>query len=915
MARTNLCPNPSLKNDATGWFGGGVRVTGSTGMSRSTAFQNAGTSSTAPRATVTAGLTYRFSAYVKGTGGGSSGNANINWYSGGVYLSSAPGQGWAVTTGNVTRIESGAQVAPAGADQGLLNITGVDAQVEITALLYEQTDQLFEFFDGDSGGCSWTGTAGNSTSTNPVGDSGGDTPPPDAGNQDSDEAAITQGWGTPIWQSEFTNPAELHSGIWGLYDGPGHGGNGTRDPERISYTDGLLRIQGQAGGSSGGMAHQVSQQYGRWEARMRAYSLGGTGQQYHPVLIIWPDSEDWPDDGEYDFLECNVGESVGAYIHYPHPSNGGVLQQEHATNSSVQIADWHNYAIDWQSTGITGYIDGVQWYHYANGAGPAGRRNIQSMPSGSMRIQLDNFGGSPHKPANMDIEWMRVYDNDSVASSGSIGPVGIPSANQGGFVGFGSTVVGNRFRMYLNNTAGAVTTTPSFWDQTAGAASGKLLGRNRVGANTSVTVAETSTSNTYDSMLGQWISDPFTSSGTVQGGWQWCVAGFESNVAADIKMAGVVKVVSNDGSVVRGIFSDAIMAGEMGTVNSSFIITIGGNTPVAAQVGDRLVVELGYRATNTVPTSYSMTLRYGGTSTTDLEAGLLSPTDDTALQSRSPWVEFADAAIKALFTGQTITGTGIASAEAVGGLLVTQPPTRAITTAGAIASAEAMGTVLVHAEAAIIAPAGLGPETFGTAVLTNQVNDSTGIPSAEAIGSHRVRRLSDLVLDAGIPSAEAFGSVVLVHFEQLLPTGITSAELFGDTQVEDPARRLFPFGIVSAEQFGFAALKYRVRTKSIESGEAFGLGVVKGAVWKLVQPTRVERWRLGDDSWNVIYVTNVVGLTVYGDDSGLATIENPKAEQISSSKYVWQGGHDNITSDQAIRDLWMAHGYQVEMSY
>src|SRR4051812_46003046 len=210
MARTNLCPNPSLKNDATGWFGGGVRVTGSTGMSRATAFQNAGATSTAPRATVTAGLTYRFSAYVKGTGGASSGNANINWYSGGAYLSSAPGQGWTVTAGNVTRIESGAQVAPAGADQGLLNITGVDAQVEVTALLYEQTSSLFEFFDGDSGGCSWTGTSGNSTSTNPVGDSGGDTPPPDPGNQDSDEAAITQGWGTPIWQSEFTNPSELN---------------------------------------------------------------------------------------------------------------------------------------------------------------------------------------------------------------------------------------------------------------------------------------------------------------------------------------------------------------------------------------------------------------------------------------------------------------------------------------------------------------------------------------------------------------------------------------------------------------------------------------------------------------------------------------------------------------------------------
>src|SRR3954469_19196553 len=452
MARTNLCPNPSLKNDATGWFGGGVRVTGSTGMARATAFQNAGTTDTAPRATVTAGLTYRFSAYVKGTGGGSSGNANINWYSGGAYLSSAPGQGWSVTTGQVTRIESGAQVAPVGADQGLLNITGVDAQVEVTAVLYEQTSQLFEFFDGDSGGCTWNGTAGNSTSVNPVGDSGGDTPPPDPGQQGSDEAAITQGWGNPIWQSDFAPGTEgqLTDGTWGLYDGPGHAGNGTRDPERISITGGVLRLQGTSGGSGAGMAHRVvKRRYGRWEARMRAYSTGGTNgqEQWHPVLIVWPDSDNWPVDGEYDFIESDVGDSAGANIHYPHPSAPPV-QQEQFSDSSKQMSDYHNYAIDWQPTGITGYIDGVQWYHVSGGAGPAGRSNIQAMPSGHLTVQLDNFGGSPHRPANMDVDWVRIYDNTSVASNNTITCTGIPApgAGQAPFGSFGTALGRARLR-------------------------------------------------------------------------------------------------------------------------------------------------------------------------------------------------------------------------------------------------------------------------------------------------------------------------------------------------------------------------------------------------------------------------------------------------------------------------------------
>jgi hypothetical protein len=911
MARTNLCPNPSLKNDATGWFGGGVRVTGSTGMARATAFQNAGTTDTLPRATVTAGLTYRFSAYVKGTGGGSSGNANINWYSGGAYLSSAPGQGWSVTTGQVTRIESGAQVAPAGADQGLLNITGVDAQVEVTAVLYEQTSSLFEFFDGDSGGCSWNGTAGNSTSTNPVGDSGGDTPPPDPGGG-SDEAAITQGWGTPIWQSDFSPGTEgqLTDNTWGLYDGPGHAGNGTRDPERISITDGVLRLQGTSGGSGAGMAHRVvKRRYGRWEARMRAYSTGGTAgqKQWHPVLIVWPDSDNWPVDGEYDFIESDVGDTAGANIHYPHPNLP--VQQEQFTDSSKQMSDYHNYAIDWQPSGITGYIDGVQWYHVSGGGGPNGRSNIQNMPSGHLTVQLDNFGGSPHRPANMDVDWVRIYDNTSVASNNAITCTGIPSANQGGFVGFGAATVGNRFRLYLNNTASAVSVTPAAWEQTAGAAASKLLGRNRVGANTSVTVAETSTSNTFDSLLGQWISDPFTSSGTVQGGWQWCLAANESDVAADVKMAAVIRVVSGDGTTVRGLFADTLMSGELGTIINAFVLSAPAGTPVAAQVGDRLVIEIGYRATNTSTTSYSATLRYGGT------AGDVEQDDvGAAITTKSAWVQFADGAVKALFTGQTISTTGIPSSEAVGGTVVTVPPTRALSAVGGIASTEVVPSPVVHAEAAIIAPAGIAAGGFGTAAVSNGVVE-TSIPSEEAIGSHRVRRLSDLVVDLGIPSGETFGVLVVVHFQAIAPAGLTSAEAFGNTQVEDPARKLFPFSILSAEQFGIPLLKFRLRSKSIESAEAFGLPTLKVGRWKLVQPTRIERWRLGDDSWNVIYVTNVVGLTVYGDNSGLSTIENPKTEQVAGAQYVWQGGHDNITEDQAIRDLWLANGYQVEMSY
>lgn len=167
MVRTNLCPNPGLKNNATGWSGpgGSARVTGVTGMLRTTGFSAGVTNLQPPRAAVTVGLSYRFSAYVKGNGGASTGTCNINWYSTGGYLSSSTAQAWSVADGSVVRVDSLAATAPATAVEALLTIEGIDAGVIVTAVLYEQATTLGTYFDGDSTGGTWTGTSGNSTST------------------------------------------------------------------------------------------------------------------------------------------------------------------------------------------------------------------------------------------------------------------------------------------------------------------------------------------------------------------------------------------------------------------------------------------------------------------------------------------------------------------------------------------------------------------------------------------------------------------------------------------------------------------------------------------------------------------------------------------------------------------------------
>jgi hypothetical protein len=132
--------------------------------------------------------------------------------------------------------------------------------------------------------------------------------------------------------------------------------------------------------------------------------------EYHPVAIVWPTSDKWPDDGEYDFMENGQpgAAQAEAYLHYPHSSSVSV-QQEHATKAGVDLSQWHNFAFEWTSTGIKGYIDGVLWFSYAGGAITGTRKNIQDMPSGHLTLQLDAFAASGLTPATMEIDWVRVY--------------------------------------------------------------------------------------------------------------------------------------------------------------------------------------------------------------------------------------------------------------------------------------------------------------------------------------------------------------------------------------------------------------------------------------------------------------------------------------------------------------------------
>ncbi|MCE0764133.1 glycoside hydrolase family 16 protein [Pseudonocardia kujensis] len=214
-------------------------------------------------------------------------------------------------------------------------------------------------------------------------------------------AADKFGWGSPNRADEFD--AGSSKDEWGIYDGAGHAGNGTRSPAAISVLDGLLTITGDPSGQSGGMAWNPGQMYGRWEGCVR--SPAGSND-LHSLLLLWPDAENWPEGGEVDFMEISDPDrrSVDGFLHY------GADNSQETASVDVDATRWHAFAVEWTAEHIAYFVDGEEWFVTTEKS---------HLPPGPMHltIQLDNFG-NPDQETSMHVDWVRQYSGDGVSSSG-----------------------------------------------------------------------------------------------------------------------------------------------------------------------------------------------------------------------------------------------------------------------------------------------------------------------------------------------------------------------------------------------------------------------------------------------------------------------------------------------------------------
>ena len=253
-----------------------------------------------------------------------------------------------------------------------------------------QTKVTLKVGQGTTTGCTLTFVQPGVTAAAPP------TPTPAATGT---EAAVRNGWGTPFASDEFNYVGAPNSTKWSVFKSAGHANKGLRRPAQSTVNGSYLRITGTSAGTTGGMSFKPDRgsTYGRWEARMRVPSRD---TEYHPVLIVWPDAGRLASNHcqEIDFSESTTNPKVNKFFLHT-----GCASQQTTVSKSIDMTQWHNYAVEWKANRVTGYIDGVKWFEDTAAA------NIPRSPS-HLTVQLDWFpDGTATSTSYMDVDWARAY--------------------------------------------------------------------------------------------------------------------------------------------------------------------------------------------------------------------------------------------------------------------------------------------------------------------------------------------------------------------------------------------------------------------------------------------------------------------------------------------------------------------------
>jgi hypothetical protein len=146
---------------------------------------------------------------------------------------------------------------------------------------------------------------------------------------------------------------------WSAYanGAPDTSGYGVYYPSAISWHDGLMDLPiGWDGAhflSQAPVALMQTMLYGRFAVRFKADLV----HHYKTAWLLWPDSGNWPYDGEIDFPEGNLDGGVCAFMHRKGATSGS--DQDAYCTSVPEAGVWHTAVIEWTASATSFYLDGT----------------------------------------------------------------------------------------------------------------------------------------------------------------------------------------------------------------------------------------------------------------------------------------------------------------------------------------------------------------------------------------------------------------------------------------------------------------------------------------------------------------------------------------------------------------------------
>ncbi len=204
-----------------------------------------------------------------------------------------------------------------------------------------------------------------------------------------------------VFDDEF-NGSSINQNAWSLYSGTPGGNTATQwMPSACREQGGALILPIIAQPANGrplracGMSGEPAstQTYGKYEYRARL----DAGYDWYGMFLLWPNSGNWPTDGEIDNCEFDAGDT--ARTHCAMTVHWAADNQQTQAQATGDFTQWHIFTVIWLPQSITYQIDGqTVWVE------------TQHVPSDPMWPAFQNQGNGDASQLGAEyVDYIHIY--------------------------------------------------------------------------------------------------------------------------------------------------------------------------------------------------------------------------------------------------------------------------------------------------------------------------------------------------------------------------------------------------------------------------------------------------------------------------------------------------------------------------